>query len=467
MDTTRAILGRESPFVILNNTQEVDLSRIHILPRGDKLLLMDHRSGKWVYLPIAYEGAVRLLNMHSIEGLSPHVREMLINLRKLLVKQGIGTGTKRNFDAFNTLILKITKACNIACAYCYDWEAGDNARQMDSALARAAIAQAVETCTDHLQIIFHGGEPTLAWGLIEELSLLAWRLARQRGIRLRLMGQTNLTRLNDRIVAFSLENNIEWGISLDGPRQVNDHFRVTHNGKGSYYFFERALARYPEFVRRCGVLSTITSANDGCLLEIARYFRDIGMPSWDWSLFQGTGRGREKNLFTFDIERLLGSWSELFDAVVAGEFDGFPVMPVKKYLDNFLFAPGGNMCMRPECGAARDLLSVSYDGVIEACDCIDPNGPLANLGNLSMNTFAEARQSPTAHRIRSRDLHALACGDCIWLGVCGGTCMAHAGDIQSVWSDGCALSMLAFDRISRSLADDDRLFAYWASCEPK
>lgn len=466
MANTRACSTRSSPFIILNNAQGFEFARVHVLRCADKLLLIDHRNGKWLYLPVAYESAVRLLGAQELGEFSAHVRNMVTNLRNLLVEHNIGVGATRNFDGFNTLILKVTKACNIGCAYCYDWETGDKARHMDSALARAAIEQAIETCTGQLQIIFHGGEPTLAWSLIEELTIIARRLAHQKGIRLRLVGQTNLTRLDERIIAFSLENEIQWGVSLDGPPDVNDQFRVTHSGTGSHHFFENTLARHGNFVRRCGVLSTITCANDGRLLEIARYFRDMGMASWDWSLFQAIGRGREASQYGFNIERLLVAWSALFDAVVEGEFDAFPVMPVKKYIDNFLFAPGGNMCMRPECGAARDLLSVSYDGVIEACDCIDPSGPLANLGNLATTTFAEARQSPTAERIRSRDVHSLACGECIWFGVCGGTCMAHAGDVDLIWSDACALSMLAFDRISQSLAKSDRLLSYHASCEP-
>ena len=34
----------------------------------------------------------------------------------------------------------------------------------------------------------------------------------------------------------------------------------------------------------------------------------------------------------FSVDALIDSWNELFDAVVGGEFDGFPVMPVLKYV---------------------------------------------------------------------------------------------------------------------------------------
>jgi uncharacterized protein len=335
---------------------------------------------------------------------------------------------------------------------------------MDEQLMLRAVTQAIETCAGKLSIILHGGEPTLAWSLIEKLTLAAEELARERGVDLAILGQTNLMRWTPHMVEFSTRHEIHWGISIDGSPDINDLFRVTHEGRGTYQRFEENLARFPGFVKNCGILSTITAANDGKLLQTARHFRDIGIRWWDWSLFQPIGRGREAGSFAFNSERLLPSWNELFDAVIAGEFDGFAIQPILKYLQNFVNGPGDNMCMRGECGAARDLLSVSHDGAIEACDCIDPSGPMSGLGDLASGTLADARQSAVAQRIRGRDAEKLGCGECIWYAACGGTCMAHAGDVNRLWHEACELSLLAFDRISQSLADSNRLLEYRSSC---
>ena len=101
-------------------------------------------------------------------------------------------------------------------------------------------------------------------------------------------------------------------------------------------------------------MSTVTRINDSLLLESARYFRDLGMAGWDWSLFQPIGRGRSGGLFQVEIDKLCGSWGQLFDAVADGEFDGFLVQPVKKYLDNFLHGPGG-ICV---CARNAELLEI-------------------------------------------------------------------------------------------------------------
>lgn len=211
-------------------------------------------------------------------------------------------------------------------------------------------------------------------------------------------------------------------------------------------------------------MATITSANYDNLLGISRYFQSQGLRGWDWSLFQPIGRGRQQAEVCFEIDKLIDSWNELFEAVTTGEFDGFAVSPVLKYLDNFLNGPGRNMCMRKGCGAGRDLLSISSDGQVEACDCIDPQGPLANLGNLKLVTLTRARDSEVARLIRSREVEQGRCEQCIWLAVCGGTCLARAQTLHGICEDECQLALNAFDRISNDLAESTRLRDYLNSC---
>jgi uncharacterized protein len=438
-----------------------DSSRVRVLARDDYLMAIDRVSGRWLTVEKTWEPLLPFLGADS-RDLPPNLREPVGRLRNALEEHDVGVaGKERHFGGLNTVILKLTNACNYACAYCYDYESFERATALPLDLGLKAIEQALDLAESRLWVILHGGEPMLMWDLLESLVENGERLARERARQIWFIGQTNMSRLNDRIISFSLRHNIAWGVSIDGVPSVHDTFRVTHTGGGTYEAFASALRKYPGFVRRCGVMSTITSANQARLLECARHFRDLGMPSWDWSLFQPIGRGRGKGQqFSLDSDVLVNAWKELFTAVETGEFDGFSVMPVRKYLDNFISGPGGNMCMRPECGAARDLLSISASGMIEACDCIDPTGPLAHLGHLGDTDLTDARQSPVAQHIRSRDLGAAPCADCLWFGVCGGTCLAHAPSLNEVWADGCALAMCAFDHISASLVRSNRLVEY-------
>ncbi len=428
---------------------------------------MDRVSGRWLLLASDAEPLLRLLP-HSAEEIPKLYKNSVNELRRILIDKGLGIeGSERIFTAFNTIILKLTSACNLACAYCYDYEQKEQAANLSVEHARKSICQALDQAEEKLWVILHGGEPMLMWPRIEEIVVIGEAEARRRRKEIRFTGQSNFTRLDERIVDFSMEHDIVWGVSLDGWEDLNDRFRVDHKGTGSFSQFLDAYKKYPEFVRGAGVMSTITTANDNQLLAMARYFRDLGMASWDWSIFQPIGRGRGRQYrYQPRIKHLGPAWNELFDAVIAGEFDGFPVLPIRKYLENFMHGPANNMCLRPQCGAARDLLSISADGVIEACDCIDPAGPLAGLGHLDQDSLSDAWKSPVAQTIRSRDMQSHPrCVDCIWYGICGGTCLAHADELNALWQEGCAVALIAFDRVSNALAEGRAIQRYLESLD--
>lgn len=446
-----------------------DWSRLSIVPVTDEqALVIDRGNGKWIYTEVGNVPFLQLLNAPASD-LQPTVRHRRDEIADQLFRLGLGGRDYSTPGDLNTVILKLTKVCNFGCTYCYDLEPEDEMRHLSLDTAVTVLREALELAPRHLGVILHGGEPTLLFKLLRDVVLAGERLADEMVKDIQFVGQTNLSCLTGEMVDFFGEHRIHWGISLDGPPDLHDKFRIMRNGKGTYHYFEKALDRFPEFVRSCGVLSVITGHNDAHLLRIARHFRDLGMPAWDWSLFYPIGQGRlQAQVFQFDVERLVDAWDELFEAVEQGEFDGMRIAPVASYLQNFMLGPGRNMCMKRECGAGRDLLSISSDGTIEACDCIDTKGPYANIGLVQIgatDSLAKARASDTAKRIRSRDVSAGPCRDCAWFAVCGGTCMAHAPDLHARWEPQCRLSMLAFSRIATSLAESDGLRRYWRSID--
>lgn len=442
--------------------------RLSILEQGPTALVMDRGNGKWALVPASTVRLVRLLLVDEA-ALPEPVRVQRQSVAEELAALGLGGPAFQASGDLRTLILKLTNACNYACTYCYDFEAAEGRLRMELETAVAAVEQALDIAPTSLQVIFHGGEPTLVFSLLRDIVLRTEPLAARLGKRLVFTGQTNLSRLTREMVDFSREHRIGWGISLDGPPALNDQLRVLRDGGGTYSRFQGALEEFPDFVRGCPVLSTITSVTDAWLLPIARHFRDLGCAGWGWSLFQPVGRGREfARHLDLSVDRLIASWNELFDAVEDGEFDGFPVRPILEYVDNFVDGPRGSMCKRKDCGAGRDLMSISADGAIEACDCIDRTGPLAGLGRLDplrSDSLREARQGEKAEMIRSRDVERGKCASCIWLSVCGGTCLAYAPSLHGVWEAECAVAMNAFERVAASMAASDRLRAYRRSCQ--
>ena len=446
-------------------TEEIQLERIHYLIRNDKVLVIDRITGRWVMLPREVEIILPLVGNDLAFLQNQNIKDRLSELNQILTERGIGIDLPKVNEELNTVILKLTKACNLACTYCYDYEPEDKARHMEKSMALETIYQSIDLCSGKINFILHGGEPMLVWDLIEELVISAEEYAKEKNVKIQFIGQTNLTRVDQRKIYFSEQHDIRWGVSFDGMANLNDKYRVKHNGNGSYDTMMEMISLYPAFISTTNALSTITSANQDHLLEIASHVKELGFSGWDWTLFQAIGRGRNATEFDIDIDKLIFAWDQLFDAILEGKFTEFAINPVLKYLNNFIDGPVDNMCMRSKCGAGRDLLSVTFDGVIEACDCIDPCGSLSNLGNMKSSSLLEAKNSEKANLIRSRQVESLQCGSCMWQAVCGGTCLARAGGIEEISEHECMLSMHIFDRISNSLSTSTVLINYKKSCD--
>jgi uncharacterized protein len=437
------------------------MQRIGVLARRDRLLVMDRWTGRSVFVNSACGDYLKLVETpeQSLPGPLRNLRDQVIHE---LADHGLGGAARSPLRDLNTIILKLTNACNYGCTYCYDYESDESATHLDFSAAQNAVNQALAVSNPGLQVIFHGGEPFLVFDNILKIVAAARENAAILGKKIVFIGQTNLSLLTEENVHASNASGIHWGFSLDGPPSSNT-LRVLRYGRGTFERFENAYRRFPDFVRNCHAMATISSTNHDKLLELSRFFQSYGLPGWDWSLFQAIGRGRHLQVGV-DPDVLIDSWNELLEAVAHGEFDGFAVSPVLKYLDNMLNGPGRHMCLRRECGAARDLVSISANGQIEACDCIDPHGPLAHLGHIDSMSLVEARESPTAELIRSRDVSQGKCGSCIWLAVCGGTCLARSPSLGEVDNLECAVSLNAFDRISMDLAGPRNLLRYFNSC---
>ncbi len=169
--------------------------------------------------------------------------------------------------------------CNLDCTYCYylrkeDLYPGSDFRMCGDVL-EAFTRQYIES-QQGPEIVFgwQGGEPTLM-GLefFRKAVSLQKRYARP-GVRISNTIQTNGVRLDDEWCRFFARHAFLVGISLDGPAEVHDAFRVDKGGKPTY----QAVMEGIRLLQRHGVefnlLTTVHAANAPRPLEVYRFFRD-------------------------------------------------------------------------------------------------------------------------------------------------------------------------------------------------
>jgi len=117
------------------------------------------------------------------------------------------------------LVLLLTTACNLNCAYCYR-EERDHFQSMPREVAEKALRLAASSGSSfHVQIT--GGEPCL------EPELIEWTasLVRKEGWPATIGIQTNGTVLNASLIKIFKHYDIQVGVSLDGPPDVHESLR--------------------------------------------------------------------------------------------------------------------------------------------------------------------------------------------------------------------------------------------------
>jgi uncharacterized protein len=155
---------------------------------------------------------------------------------------------KDALPGFHLLAKPTGAVCNLGCRYCFflskkDLYPGSTFRMSD-ALLESYIRQYMESQKVPLAIIaWQGGEPTLMGLDFFKRAMDLVRKYRRPGMVIHNTIQTNGILIDEEWCRFFKENNFLVGLSLDGPREIHDAFRVDKAGRPT---FDKSLG-----LRRC------------------------------------------------------------------------------------------------------------------------------------------------------------------------------------------------------------------------
>jgi len=125
-----------------------------------------------------------------------------------------------------------------------------------------------------VNIAWQGGEPTLMGLDFFKRSVEIAEKYRRSDQQIIYTIQTNGTRLDNEWGVFFKQHNFLVGISIDGPREMHDAYRVNKGGQGS---FDQVLHGL-DILKKNGVdfniLCTVHSANQDYPLDVYHFFRD-------------------------------------------------------------------------------------------------------------------------------------------------------------------------------------------------
>ena len=182
--------------------------------------------------------------------------------------------------AFHLMAKPTGAVCNLDCSYCFFLSKemlypGSRFRMADE-LLETYLRQLIEAHAGvpEVAIAWQGGEPTLM-GLDffrRSVELAGKYLAP--GQRAVYTIQTNGTLLDADWAAFFLEHDFLVGISIDGPRELHDAYRVNKGGKGSFDQVMHGLSFLCEAGVEWNALTTVHAANGDRGREVYCFLRD-------------------------------------------------------------------------------------------------------------------------------------------------------------------------------------------------
>lgn len=355
----------------------------------------------------------------------------------------------RSVPNYHLLVKPAGAACNLGCQYCFFLSKEnlyqDESHLMSSATLENYIKQLMATSPGpQVDVAWQGGEPMLRGLEFYKRSVLLAEQYRQPHQRILHTIQTNGTLIDDEWAAFFKQHNYLVGISIDGPREMHDVYRVNKRGDGSFDDVIRGWNTLRKHNVDVNILCTINAANAEHPVEVYRFFRDelkaeyiqlipvverasvdtIAFANRGWGGLKGTDRPLYKQDGNLVTERSVTA--KQFGNFLIAIFDEWVQRDVGKiFVTTFDIALGSwvgqhNACIvSPTCGNA---LVMEHNGDVYSCDhYVEPD---YKLGNIRQTTLQALITSEQQRRFGQNKYETLPkyCKECPVLFACYGEC---------------------------------------------
>jgi uncharacterized protein len=170
------------------------------------------------------------------------------------------------------LVVQPTPFCNIDCRYCYLPDRNSKAVVAPDTLSNLfSQVFAAGWARDCLSVVWHAGEPmVLPIGFYRDAFRMIDRL-KPAELLVTHSFQTNGTLITEAWCEFFADEQVNLGVSIDGPQSLHDHNRLTRSGRGT---FDKTVAGI-RLLRRRGVPFHVISVLSTASLAAAREMFDF------------------------------------------------------------------------------------------------------------------------------------------------------------------------------------------------
>ena len=347
----------------------------------------------------------------------------------------------RTSGVVKALCLHVAHTCNLNCEYCFASQGkfhGERAL-MSFETGKAALDFLVANSGSrrNLEVDFFGGEPLMNFGVVKELVAYARSIEKEAGKHFRFTLTTNGVLIDDDVIDFANRECANVVLSLDGRKEIHDHFRVDRNGKGS---FDAIVPKFQKLVEKRGgknyyMRGTFTHRNPDFLKDIETMldlgFTELSMepvvcaPEDPYALTQE------------DLPVVLEQYEKLAELMIQRRKEGRPFT-----FYHYMIDLKGGPCIYKRisgCGSGTEYMAVTPWGDLYPCHQFvgEEQYKLGDVWHGVDNTAAQ--EEFASCNVYARE----ECADCWAKLYCSGGCAANAfhatGSVRGVYKYGCEL----------------------------
>lgn len=329
--------------------------------------------------------------------------------------------------------------CNLACKYCYYLEKNHLYKNtprhlMSDEMLEQFTREYIEAQTMP-QVLFtwHGGEP-----LMRSIDFYRKALALQKkyahGKQIDNVIQTNGTLLTDEWCEFFAQNHWLVGISIDGPQEYHDHYRVTPAGKPSWEKVMQGISLLKKHRVEWNAMAVVNAYNAEHPLEFYHFFRDNGCqylqftPIVERLTEHEDGRtlaslADDREIPLADASVTPAQWGNflctIFDDWVRHDVGKMFVEIFDCTLANWMGVLPGICAYSKECGHAGVM---EHNGDVYSCDhFVFPEYKLGNIRDKSLIDMLYGEKQQAFSRLKHTSLPR-QCKECDMEFACHGEC---------------------------------------------
>ena len=372
-------------------------------------------------------------------------------------------------------IITPTLRCNQKCVYCHSAAEQECKKEfdMEEKTADKVLEFVFQTPSKNITIEFQGGEPLLNFEIVKYLVKKAKEKNSKCKKEMRFALVTNLTKMNDEIIGWIKDENIDVTTSLDGPKELHDKNRFLEGGGATYDKVVEAMNNLKKNKIRVGALMVTTKQSLSYYKEIVDEYVKLGFNNLQIKYMNNLGFAKKTwKEIGYSVEEFIDFWKKSVDYMIELNKKGvliksrYVMLILKKILTKY---DPGYLDFRSPCGIVCGQLAYNHKGEIFSCDEGREND-MFKVGEVNKEKYKDLIVKPKCQQLISASINDnYVCDNCVykaWCGLCPVIAYAEQGNIIPKISSfsKCKIHKAQFDYVFEKLLFDEeikKIFFNW------